>query len=316
MEGLFRQVRDRLRQEEPASPAWTAALLIVTLALFVASWSADPVVSIGIVVLVLFVHESGHFLGMRLFGYRNVRMFFIPFFGAAVSGRNESAPAWQESIVLLLGPLPGIVLGLGLYIALQPAQGTWAHDPAVMFVLLNAFNLLPIVPLDGGRLFEVLLFSRHPVLAVLFRLAAVAGLLLLGAGLGAWLLVALAVLLLLGTPLTYRQAALVNELRATHPEWPGDVGELSEDELRELFDATRKLVAPLEKPDALAKWVRLIHGQVVARRAGAGTVVGFLAVYGLGLVATAVFVVVYAITQPQPPAEDARAVMTAASDRA
>jgi len=45
-----------------------------------------------------------------------------------------------------------------------------------MLVLVNAFNLLPILPLDGGRLFQTLLFARTPALDVLFRLLANAGL--------------------------------------------------------------------------------------------------------------------------------------------
>jgi len=48
--------------------------------------------TLGIVVGVLFVHEMGHYLAMRVFRYRNVRMFFIPGFGAAVSGQGYEAP--------------------------------------------------------------------------------------------------------------------------------------------------------------------------------------------------------------------------------
>src|SRR5688572_22222963 len=83
-------------------------LLVVSLVAFVvigfAQWSSWEALSI--LVGVLFVHELGHFLAMRLFKYRNLRMFFIPFFGAAVTGRNYNVPGWKKVVVSLMGPLP------------------------------------------------------------------------------------------------------------------------------------------------------------------------------------------------------------------
>ena len=96
---------------------WSAGLvLIVSLALFIFVRQQQSASSQGLLVLlsVLLLHESGHYLGMRLFGYRDVRMFFIPFFGAAVSGKRGAVAPWKEGVVLLLGPLPGIALAFAL----------------------------------------------------------------------------------------------------------------------------------------------------------------------------------------------------------
>ena len=54
---------------------------------------------------------------MRIFHYRNLRMFFIPLFGAAVTGRNWNVPGWKKALVSLAGPLPGIALGIFLGVA-------------------------------------------------------------------------------------------------------------------------------------------------------------------------------------------------------
>src|SRR5262245_27527561 len=58
-------------------------LLLVSLGAFLAigfaQWSSWE--ALVILIGVLFVHELGHFLAMRVFKYRNLRMFFIPFFG-------------------------------------------------------------------------------------------------------------------------------------------------------------------------------------------------------------------------------------------
>jgi hypothetical protein len=65
-------------------------VLLVSLALFVLVRQQQSGSPRGLVILVgvLLFHELGHYAGMRLFGYRDVRMFFIPFFGAAVSGKR------------------------------------------------------------------------------------------------------------------------------------------------------------------------------------------------------------------------------------
>src|SRR5205814_799130 len=114
-------------------------------------------------------HEAGHFLGMRLFGYRNVRMFFIPFFGAAVSGKKHAAPAWQQGLVLLLGPLPGLLAGVVLVFVLHVHLRSWIGDFALCLIIVNGLNLVPLVPLDGGRLIDLLLFSRRAVLSAGFQ---------------------------------------------------------------------------------------------------------------------------------------------------
>jgi Zn-dependent protease len=184
---------------------WLLTLLIlaVSLALFLGLGMRDnPIAFTAMLVGVLFFHEMGHYVGMRIFGYRNVRMFFIPFFGAAVSGQRISAKSHQEAIVTLLGPLPGLCLAAVLFgVAFVPGiernyrvSLVWA---AFMFGLINGFNLLPIFPLDGGRLLNQILFSRNRYLESLFLVLAALALMSYGVFqynkiflfLGLWLLV-------------------------------------------------------------------------------------------------------------------------------
>jgi hypothetical protein len=89
--------------------------LLLTLTLFIAlgfftiSWSG-----LVILVLVLLIHESGHLVGMKLFRYRDVQMLFIPLLGAAVAGTETNPSGARRAIVSLLGPGPGIVIGIVL----------------------------------------------------------------------------------------------------------------------------------------------------------------------------------------------------------
>ena len=104
---------DRIQNRRPG---WTRAIIlfVVSLMLFVGSAGAfiDSVRFLSVLVAILFVHELGHYLAMRWFGYRNLRMFFIPFLGAAVSGQNYNVAGWKKVVVSLLGPLPGIGIGI------------------------------------------------------------------------------------------------------------------------------------------------------------------------------------------------------------
>ncbi|HNT75120.1 MAG TPA: hypothetical protein PKH77_08885 [Anaerolineae bacterium] len=87
-----------------------AAFLLLGL-LAISSSSKVGIVDLLGIVLILFVHESGHYLSMRWLGYRNVQMFFIPFFGAAVSGYSTPMPIFHQAFVILAGPIPGIFRG-------------------------------------------------------------------------------------------------------------------------------------------------------------------------------------------------------------
>jgi Zn-dependent protease len=184
---------------------WTQAiiLLVISVVAFTGMhMGRQPLIFTAMLVGVLFLHELGHYLGMVMFGYRNVRMFFIPFFGAAVSGHKTSAKGYQEAIVTLLGPLPGLCLAPILFgVAFLPnvdwQQRQLLVQAAALMGFLNGFNLLPIYPLDGGRLLNQLLFAHNRYLEGVFQVLAAAALIGLGAMhggffyffLGGWLLI-------------------------------------------------------------------------------------------------------------------------------
>src|SRR5262245_12391836 len=142
-------------------------LLIGTLVLFLLVQKSNSGLALLILVSVLVFHEAGHYAGMRLFGYRDIRMFFIPFFGAAVAGKRGDVAAWKEGVVLLLGPVPGIVLGAVIGFSATPAGGL--RELSLMLVAVNLFNLLPIGGLDGARLLELVIFSRRRWLEIAFQ---------------------------------------------------------------------------------------------------------------------------------------------------
>ncbi len=102
-------------------------------------------------VALLFIHEMGHALEAKRQGLKVGAPFFIPFLGAVIALKQMPPNAWREAQVALAGPILGSV----------GAAAFWAYGEAAdseLFValgfigfFLNLFNLLPIVPLDGGR---------------------------------------------------------------------------------------------------------------------------------------------------------------------
>ena len=124
------------------------------------------------VLVILFVHELGHFAMMKIFGYRGLTIFFIPFFGAAATGRKHLASAREEFWVLMMGPLPGFVAGLAILGAgyFHEAIPGWLLNAALLSVIINGFNLLPLTFLDGGRIADLLIFRRIPRLRIVFMI--------------------------------------------------------------------------------------------------------------------------------------------------
>jgi Zn-dependent protease len=188
--------------------------LIVSLLLFVglgaAAWDWKFVL---LLIPILLFHEMGHLLAMRWCNYRNLRMFFIPLLGAAVSGQNYNVPGWKKVIVSLMGPLPGIAFGIVIGLVAASFEQPLLLEAAILMLFLNGFNLLPLLPLDGGWVMHAIIFSRHYLLDVGFRFAAAS--LLLGGGLaiGDWFLTIIGVFMLMGITTSYRVARIVGVLR-------------------------------------------------------------------------------------------------------
>jgi Zn-dependent protease len=102
-------------------------------------------------VLLLLLHELGHVFQLRREGIKASAPMFIPFLGAVISAKSMGDDAGAEARVGLAGPILGSIatlVPLGIWLA------TGSHFwQALAFIgfFLNLFNLLPILPLDGGR---------------------------------------------------------------------------------------------------------------------------------------------------------------------
>ena len=137
--------------------------------------------------------------------------------------------------MLLLGPLPGLALAVALHWIYEPAPGTELHCWSRVLAFINAFNLLPVMPLDGGRLVNLLFFARQPYLAAGFQLLAGCALAAYAWRTSSWVLGFLGVMLLLGVSSTYREAKQGIQLRAENLHFPTRSSSSSEAQRRVLF---------------------------------------------------------------------------------
>lgn len=109
----------------------------------------------------LFVHESGHVWAMKRCGMKVKGIYFIPFLGAAAVTEDSFKSRWSEAFIALAGPVWGMALAIGAAIAYEATKvPIWAALAAWM-AMLNLFNLLPVNPLDGGRVLKSLAYSAH-----------------------------------------------------------------------------------------------------------------------------------------------------------
>jgi Zn-dependent protease len=126
----------------------TSGSMLVSVAAYSLIWGWK--FALGFVVLLL-VHEMGHVIQLRREGIEASAPLFIPFFGAAVWSKSLGDNALAEARVGLAGPVLGSI-GAALCIPIADATGSdfWRALAFTGF-FLNLFNLLPVVPLDGGR---------------------------------------------------------------------------------------------------------------------------------------------------------------------
>ena len=126
----------------------TSGSMLVSVAAYSLFWGWK--FAVGFVALI-FVHEMGHVLQLRREGIKASAPMFIPFMGAVIWAKSLGNNAAAEARVGLAGPILGS-LGAAALIPVADATGNELFKAlAFTGLFLNLFNLLPVLPLDGGR---------------------------------------------------------------------------------------------------------------------------------------------------------------------
>ncbi len=150
---------DDLQPNDPLGTAIFKTVGSMIVSVIVYTWAFKEmswVVSAGFVILML-VHELGHVAALRWYNLRASPPVFIPFMGAIINLRQSPPDAKVEAVVGIGGPIAGTIGALVCY-GLAWHTNWSIVTPSELFAiaylgfLLNLFNLLPVPPLDGGRI--------------------------------------------------------------------------------------------------------------------------------------------------------------------
>lgn len=109
----------------------------------------------------LVVHEYGHVRAMQYFGMKTKGFYLIPFLGGMALTDEKINTRWQDVVISIMGPVFGLGMSLLCLLAWWLTDNPIFAGLAGFNALLNLFNLLPIVPLDGGHVIKSISFSMN-----------------------------------------------------------------------------------------------------------------------------------------------------------
>ncbi|UGY13848.1 site-2 protease family protein [Bradyrhizobium septentrionale] len=142
--------------------------MLLSLAIYATIWGWRY--AAGFIAL-LFAHEMGHYVAARQRGLDVGAPAFIPFMGAFIALKDHPADVETEAYVAIAGPVVGTVAALAVYLWARSEDSGRLLAIAYSGLFLNLFNLLPVSPLDGGRVTAVLSpriwFAGVPILLAL-----------------------------------------------------------------------------------------------------------------------------------------------------
>lgn len=154
-----------------SKPRGGISMTIFSMVMFVLAFTLlfkDQIFFILFLLAVLIVHELGHYMFMKKFGYKHVRMLFIPLMGAFVQGKKDNYSQKESFLVTMAGPIPGVLIGTLLLLYAANNQSSWGLQLGTLFILLNVINLLPLDPLDGGQMFKLFIRKNTDLFLLVF----------------------------------------------------------------------------------------------------------------------------------------------------
>jgi Zn-dependent protease len=147
----------------------TGGTMLLSVLLY--SWVYGWKYAVGFVLLI-FVHEMGHYVAARQRGLAVGMPTFIPFVGAWTEMKQLPHDVETEAYVGFAGPLVGTMGALACYWLARETGSEMLLALAYAGCMLNLFNLIPISPLDGGRITAIISpkvwLAGIPLLAALF----------------------------------------------------------------------------------------------------------------------------------------------------
>ena len=211
----------------------------------------QDIVYVAALLLVLLIHELGHYTMMKVFGYKGVRIYVIPLLGGLTTGEKTQYSKREWLAVIAAGPLPGIVLGLLIFFINTKLQMPNLKTLWTTFLAINVLNSLPIYPLDGGRIIELLWFREDSLYRFIFGVVSVIGLTVLILFLSSPIMLIIPFSMVLNLVQEWKRYNIRKVLRQEQISYLGDYTEISDQQYWTLRDVVL-MNNPEKFPDAEA----------------------------------------------------------------
>ena len=119
--------------------------------------------------VIVFIHELGHAAAAKALGFKVLSIQLLPFGGVAVIEDDGRMTAWREIVIAVSGPLQNALMIGGAWICLSIG---WGEADFLNYIIqgnliIALFNLLPVLPLDGGKILQALVSLFAPYHATL-----------------------------------------------------------------------------------------------------------------------------------------------------
>lgn len=170
------------------------------------SWLFSFQFALALIACLVF-HEYGHIRAMKHFGMKTKGIYLIPFMGGLALSDEKINTRWQDVVISIMGPSFGLLMSILSLVAYWLTGNVFFAGLAAFNALLNLFNLLPILPLDGGHILKSISFSMNSILGL--------GACISGAAIGVYLSYTLG-LALLGFLLLIGSLEIVFEWKTRH----------------------------------------------------------------------------------------------------
>jgi len=127
------------------------------------SWLFSFQFALALIACLVF-HEYGHIRAMKYFGMKTKGIYLIPFMGGLALSDEKINTRWQDVVISIMGPTFGLLMSIASLIAYHATGNVFFAGLAAFNALLNLFNLLPILPLDGGHILKSISFSMNSIM--------------------------------------------------------------------------------------------------------------------------------------------------------
>ncbi|GEM_PF-6477492 len=243
------------------------SVTVLSIILFALTFSlvVDDYVFIAAILAIILIHELGHYLCMKSFGYKKMSFIVIPFFGGLWRGYKKNYSQKQSIFTLLAGPIPGIILGDILFSFGLAESSTFFLQVGVVLMGINVLNLIPLEPFDGGKLIRAFFRKKYNLIQLIIMSVFTLALVVLGFWSNSWLSLGLGIVIGWRTREKYKMYKIHDELNASGFNYEINYEDLSDEhyaDIKEVIIDYRPVLKDIESYNEKEKFNQILARQV------------------------------------------------------